>query len=343
MWQKPLCFRHQTLCRSLPLNVKRTSILESGRQTLATEAQALDHLKDRLDDTFVDAVELLLHCRGRVIVSGLGKTGHIGRKIAATLASTGTPAVFMHAAEALHGDLGMLTAQDVLLGLSHSGTGQELLTVVAAAHRLNVAVIGLTGNPQSELATLSNVHLDVSVQQEACPMNLAPTSSTTVALAMGDALAVACLMARGFTPEDFARSHPAGSLGRRLLTRVRDVMRRGRAVPKVALSASMTEALAEISRKGMGMTAVVNDAGVAVGIFTDGDLRRLLESQGDIRALSVEQGMSRDPQHLGADVLAVDAASLMDERRISQVLVADQTGKLIGALHMHDLMTAKVI
>ncbi|UOD50662.1 KpsF/GutQ family sugar-phosphate isomerase [Orrella daihaiensis] len=324
-------------------NQLAAEILASGEQTLATEAQALHDLKQRLDETFVQAVGMLLACRGRVIVCGLGKTGHIARKIAATLASTGTPAMFMHAAEALHGDLGMLTAQDMLLALSHSGSGDELLTVVAAAHRLNVPVVALTGNPKSDLAQLSRVHLDVSVTNEACPMNLAPTASTTVALAMGDALAVACLNARGFTPEDFARSHPAGALGRRLLTRVRDVMRQGQAIPQVGPSASITQALDEMSRKGMGMTAVVNEQGIAIGIFTDGDLRRLIESAGDIRGLNVTNGMSHHPQHISPEMLAVDAASTMDERRISQILVADDAGKLIGALHMHDLMTAKVL
>jgi len=291
----------------------------------------------------VSAVETLLACHGRVVVCGLGKTGHIARKIAATFASTGTPAIFLHAAEALHGDLGVLTQQDVLLGLSHSGTGHEILTVVAGAHRLGVPVVAMTGNPDSDLAQLSNIHLDVSVKAEACPMNLAPTSSTTAALALGDALALACLNARGFTTEDFARSHPGGQLGRRLLTRVRDVMRQGAAIPTVGPSASMTEALAEMSQKNMGMTAVVDNQGVAIGIFTDGDLRRLLETAGDIRHLTIEQGMSANPRHIDADVLAVDAATIMDERRISQILVSDNTGRLIGALHMHDLMTAKVI
>jgi arabinose-5-phosphate isomerase len=324
-------------------NHQAEQILASGHRTLSTEAQALQDLQKRLDQSFVQAVQLILQCPGRVIVCGLGKTGHIGRKLAATLASTGTPAIFMHAAEAMHGDLGILTHQDLLLGLSHSGNSEELLTVVAAAHRLKAPVIAMTGNPQSELAQLATAHLDVSVQSEACPMNLAPTSSTTAALAMGDALAVACLTARGFTADDFARSHPGGMLGRRLITRVRDVMRQSDAIPKVAQTATITQALEEMSRKGMGMTAIVNDQGQAVGIFTDGDLRRLLESTGDIRTLPVDQGMSRDPQHISPDVLAVDAASLMDERRISQVLVGDETGKLIGALHMHDLMTAKVI
>lgn len=326
-----------------PSNQLAAQILASGDQTLATEAQALTDLRKRLGAEFVAAVQLLLACRGRVIVCGLGKTGHIARKVAATLASTGTPAMFMHAAEALHGDLGMLTGQDMLLALSHSGSGEELLTVVAAAHRLSVPVVAMTGNADSELAKLASVHLDVSVASEACPMNLAPTASTTAALAMGDALAVACLKARGFTPEDFARSHPGGALGRKLLTRVRDVMRQGQAIPKVTAAASITQALDEMSRKGMGMTAIVNEDNVAIGIFTDGDLRRLLETTGDIRGLSIEQGMSRNPQHISPEVLAVDAATTMDERRISQILVADEAGKLVGALHMHDLMTAKVI
>lgn len=318
-------------------------ILSSGHQTLATEAEAIFDLSKRLDDSFVKAVTLLLGCQGRVIVCGLGKTGHVARKIAATLASTGTPSIFMHAAEALHGDLGMLTAQDVLLGLSHSGNGHELLTIAAAAHRLTVPVIALTGHPNSELARLASVHLDVSVRTEACPMNLAPTTSTTTALALGDALAVACLNARGFTAEDFARAHPGGSLGRRLLTRVCDVMRQGNALPTVAQSATVTEALEEMSKKGMGMTAILDQQGRAIGIFTDGDLRRLLESSGDVRGLPVVKGMSRHPQQIKPDVLAVDAASLMDAKRISQILVSDEAGTLIGALHMHDLMTAKVI
>ncbi len=320
-----------------------SAVLESARQTLEAEAQALGELVSRLDTSFVQAVRLLLDCQGRVVVCGLGKTGHIARKIAATLASTGTPAVFMHAAEALHGDLGMLTDQDVLLGLSHSGAGQELITVATSAHRLSIPVIAMTGNPSSGLADLATVHLDVSVSAEACPMNLAPTTSTTAALALGDALAVACLSSRSFTTEDFARAHPGGSLGRRLLTRVRDVMRRGDALPTIGESATVTEALEEMSIKGMGMTAVTNTQGQAVGIFTDGDLRRLLESKGDIRGLVIREGMSHNPQHIAPDVLAVDAATLMDARRISQILVSDENGKLIGALHMHDLMTAKVI
>lgn len=317
--------------------------LASAERTLALEAQAILELKSRLDQQFAQAVELILECSGRVVVCGLGKTGHIARKIAATFASTGTPSFFLHAAEAIHGDIGMVGGQDLLIALSYSGTGQELLTILPAAHRLGVKVIAVTGNPQSELARLSDIHLDISVSQEACPLNLAPTASTTTALALGDALAVACLEARGFGQEDFARSHPGGALGRRLLLRVSDVMRSGSAVPTVAADASVFQALEEISRKGMGMTAVLDHAGCAVGIFTDGDLRRLIERKGDIRNLSVTEGMTRHPRHIASAALAVDAAVLMDQHRLNQMLVADDLGKLVGALHMHDLMAAKVV
>ena len=317
--------------------------IESARRTLELEAQAILDLKSRLGEDVTRAVSLLLNCKGRVIVCGLGKTGHVARKIAATLASTGTPAFFLHAAEAMHGDIGMITPQDVLVALSYSGNGQELLSVLNAAHRLNVGVIAMTGNPQSELARIADVHLDISVSQEACPLNLAPTSSTTTALAMGDALAVACLEARGFSHEDFARSHPGGALGRKLLTRVCDVMRTGQALPTVPDQASVFEALEEITRKGMGMTAVIDTQGMALGIFTDGDLRRLIERTGDIRNLPVTAGMTANPKFIRSDALAVDAASFMDEHRLNQMLVADASGKLIGALHMHDLMAAKVI
>ncbi len=317
--------------------------LASAQQTLQLEAQAIIELKSRIGSDFVSAVTLMLACTGRVVVCGLGKTGHIARKIAATLASTGTPSFFLHAAEAVHGDIGMVGDQDLLVALSYSGTGQELLTILPAAHRMGVKVIAMTGNPLSELARLADVHLDVSVTQEACPLNLAPTSSTTAALAMGDALAVACLQARGFGPDDFARSHPGGALGRRLLTRVVDIMRQGGALPTVHENATIFEALEEISRKGMGMTAVLDTQGRACGIFTDGDLRRLIEREGDVRGLSIAQGMTRNPRHIQPDALAVDAAVIMDSHRLNQMLVADATGKLVGALHMHDLMAAKVV
>ena len=317
--------------------------LASAQRTLALEAQAILELRGRLDGQFTQAVDLILACSGRVVVCGLGKTGHIARKIAATFASTGTPSFFLHAAEAIHGDIGMLSGQDLLIALSYSGAGQEMLTILPAAHRLGVKVIALTGNDQSELARLAEIHLNISVSQEACPLNLAPTSSTTTALALGDALAVACLEARGFGHEDFARSHPGGALGRRLLMRVSDVMRSGAAVPTVLAEASVFQALEEISRKGMGMTAVLDPSGSAVGIFTDGDLRRLIERKGDIRSLNVTEGMSRNPRHISAEALAVDAAALMDQYRLNQMLVADASGKLLGALHMHDLMAAKVV
>jgi arabinose-5-phosphate isomerase len=291
----------------------------------------------------VRAVELILACSGRVIVCGLGKTGHIARKIAATLASTGTPSFFLHAAEAVHGDIGMIGSQDLLVALSYSGSGQEILSILPAAHRLGVKVVALTGHPQSELARLAEVHLDVSVAHEACPLNLAPTSSTTASLAMGDALAVACLQARGFSPEDFARSHPGGALGRKLLTRVSDVMRSGAALPTVAANATMSEALEEISRKGMGMTTVLDDHGKVLGIFTDGDLRRLIEREGDIRQLTITAGMTRNPRQISANALAVDAALIMDDHRLNHMLVCQEDGVLLGAVHMHDLMAAKVI
>ncbi len=319
------------------------SVLASARRTLDIEARALTELNQRLDASVEKAVALMLTCKGRVVVCGLGKTGHIARKIAATLASTGTPSFFLHAAEAIHGDIGMIGGQDLLIAVSYSGSGQELLTILPAAHRLGVKVIAMTGHNDSELARLADVHLDVSVSQEACPLNLAPTASTTVALAMGDALAVACLEARGFGPDDFARSHPGGALGRRLLTRVADIMRSATSVPSVTQTASIFEALEEISRKGMGMTAVLDADGRAIGIFTDGDLRRLIERKGDVRNLSVTEGMSRNPRHIQAEALAVDAAVIMDSHKLTQMLVSDEQGKLIGALHMHDLMTAKVV
>ncbi len=322
---------------------KSTAALASARQTLQIEADALVSLRERLGQEFADAVGLMLDCRGRIVVCGLGKTGHVARKIAATLASTGSPSFFLHAAEAIHGDLGMVGAEDLLIALSYSGISPELLTILSSVHRIGVRVIAITGNPQSELARLADVHIDASVAQEACPLNLAPTASTTVALALGDALAVACLQARGFGPDDFARSHPGGTLGRRLLTRVADIMRRDASVPTVPEAATIFEALEEISRKGMGMTAVLDSQGRAIGIFTDGDLRRLIERRGDIRGLTIAEGMSRNPRHIAADALAVDAALTMDNGRLNQMLVADSQGRLIGALHMHDLMAAKVI
>lgn len=317
--------------------------LESARRTLRIEAQAITDLAARLDSDFTRVVSLILACRGRIVVSGIGKTGHIARKIAATFASTGTPAFFVHAAEAIHGDLGMITSDDILIAISHSGSGQELLTILPVARRMGAGLVAITGNPSSELAQLADLHLDTSVAQEACPLNLAPTASTTAALSLGDALAVACLEARGFSPEDFARSHPGGTLGRRLLTHVRDVMRSGAALPLVQEDAAIFPALKEMSAKGMGMTIVLDSSHKPVGIFTDGDLRRLIGNHGDIRNLTVAEGMTRLPRSIGPDALAVEAARQMDEQRLNQMLVVDAKGTLLGALHMHDLMAAKVV
>lgn len=317
--------------------------LSLAREVLAIESQAVARLAERLDGGFLKAVELLLACRGRVVVSGVGKSGHIGRKLAATLASTGTPALFVHAAEAAHGDLGMVTAQDVFVGLSYSGETTELLTIVPVLKREGAPLIAVTGNAESSLARWADVHLDVHVDKEACPLNLAPTSSTTAMLALGDALAIACLDARGFGAADFARSHPGGALGRRLLTRVADVMRTGERVPRVAPNATVMEAVQEISRKQMGMTAVVDSDGRLAGIFTDGDLRKLIERVGDVRGTPLAQVMNPEPMTIGPEVLAIEAAHVLDERHRSQLLVVDGERRLVGALHMQDLLAAKVI
>ncbi|MGE8548837.1 KpsF/GutQ family sugar-phosphate isomerase [Alcaligenes sp. Marseille-Q7550] len=318
-------------------------ILASARRTFATEIEGLQSLSARLDEHFVKATQMLMHCQGRVVVTGIGKSGHIARKIAATLASTGTPAFFMHAAEALHGDLGMITSQDVVVAISYSGQAQELMTVLTVLRRMGAQLIAITGNAQSELALNADLHLDAHVEHEACPLNLAPTASTTAALALGDALAVACLEAKGFSREDFARSHPGGALGRQLLTFVRDIMRRGEQLPVVTPDTPVPDALAEMSAKGMGMTIVADPPGHPVGLFTDGDLRRLIARKGDIRGLPVSEGMTRQPRNISADALAIEAARQMDKLRINQMLVLDANGLLLGALHMHDLLAAKVI
>lgn len=319
------------------------AILASARRSFSIEISALQALHDRLDPSFVQAVSVLLACQGRVVVTGIGKSGHIARKAAATLASTGTPAFFMHAAEAIHGDLGMLTKKDVVLGISYSGQAQELLTVLSVAKRLGAPVISITGNSDSELARNADLHLDAHIQQEACPLNLAPTTSTTAALVLTDALAIACLEARGFGPDDFALSHPGGALGRRLLTLVRDVMRQGQALPIVTPDTTIPDALVEMSTKSMGMTIVVDEGHQPVGIFTDGDLRRLIARHGDIRPLMVRDGMTPGPRSVAPGMLAVEAARLMDAERLNQILVVNDSGLLLGALHMHDLLAAKVI
>ncbi|MGL1833175.1 KpsF/GutQ family sugar-phosphate isomerase [Rhodocyclaceae bacterium SMB388] len=314
-----------------------------ARRVLRIEADAVAALADRLDAGFEQAVRLVLERHGRVIVTGIGKSGHIGRKIAATLASTGTPAYFVHAAEAAHGDLGMITPEDIVIALSHSGTSEEVLTIVPLVKRQGAKLIALTGNPDSALAREADVHLDAAVREEACPLNLAPTASTTAALALGDALAVALLDARGFSSDDFARAHPGGALGRRLLTHVRDVMRGAGAVPRLSEQASIPEALLAMSRGGLGMTAVVDGQDRLIGIFTDGDLRRAIERGADIRTARLGDIMTSSPQHIRPDALAVEAVEMMERMRISQLLVVDEAGVLLGALNTHDLMQAKVI
>jgi len=317
--------------------------LQLARDTLDIEAQALLGLKTRLDDRFAQAVQLMLNVQGRVVVTGMGKSGHIGRKIAATLSSTGTPALFVHPGEASHGDLGMIKRVDVVLGISNSGESDELVAILPMLKRQGVPLIAMTGGLHSSLALHANVVLDCSVEKEACPLNLAPTASTTAQLALGDALAVALLDARGFKAEDFARSHPGGSLGRRLLTHVSDVMRSGDEVPHVLPSASLTELMREMSHKGLGASAIVDAQHHIVGIFTDGDLRRLIEKGSDLRQLTAQDVMHPNPRSVKKDDLAVTAADLMESHRITSVLVVDNTLRLCGALNSNDLMRAKVI
>ena len=317
--------------------------LQLARDVLDIEADAVRGLRDRLDSSFVGAVDLILSCRGRVVVSGIGKSGHIGRKLAATFASTGTPAFFVHPAEASHGDLGMVTADDVFVALSNSGESEELVAILPLVKRLGAKLVAMTGRPESTLAKLSDVHLYAGVEKEACPLNLAPTASTTAALALGDALAIAVLDARGFGADDFARSHPGGALGRRLLTYVRDVMRTGDQVPFVHEEATVSDALFQITAKRLGMTAIVDRDSCVSGIFTDGDLRRVLERDGDFRNLPITAVMTKSPRTIGPDQLAIEAVELMERHRINQMLVVDAAGKLIGALNMHDLFSKKVI
>lgn len=318
-----------------------------GAQALSIEAQALTALERRLTgpmaEPFAQAVAAMLACRGRVVVMGMGKSGHVGRKIAATLASTGTPAMFVHPGEASHGDLGMVTAADVVIAISNSGESDELAAILPVLKRLGVPLIAITGRADSNLARHADLVLDSAVAVEACPLNLAPTASTTAQMALGDALAVALLDARGFREEDFARSHPGGSLGRKLLTHVRDVMRSGDAVPRVTADTPFTELMREMSAKGLGATAVVDARGAVLGIFTDGDLRRLVEKGGDLRALTAAGVMHAAPRTVRDDALAVDAADLMEAHRITSVLVLDADGRLIGALNINDLLRAKVI
>ncbi|HIP53293.1 MAG TPA: KpsF/GutQ family sugar-phosphate isomerase [Chromatiales bacterium] len=314
-----------------------------GLAVLEQEAEAVAALQERIDDSFVHACSHMLHCKGRIVVLGMGKSGHVGGKIAATLASTGSPAFFVHPGEASHGDLGMITAQDVVLALSNSGETGEILTILPLIRRLGVPLIAMTGKPSSTLAVEADVHLDVSVAREACPLGLAPTASTTATLAMGDALAVALLEARGFTAEDFARSHPGGTLGRRLLLHISDIMRTGDAIPRVEQSTPLKEALVEMSRKGLGMTAVLDAEGCLQGIYTDGDLRRTLDRAVDIHATLVEEVMTRNCKTANPDMLAAEALQIMEKNKINALLILDQEGRLAGALNMHDLLRAGVV
>ena len=319
------------------------AILNIARNVLTIEAAAVSALAARLDGSFNAAHELLLNCRARVLVSGMGKSGHIANKIAATLASTGTPAFFLHPAEASHGDLGMITDDDVIVALSNSGESPEILAIVPFLKRRGIKFVAMTGNPRSTLAREATVHLDASVEKEACPLNLAPTASTTVALALGDALAISLLEARGFSEQDFALTHPGGALGKRLLIRIADLMHSGERLPRVTEHASLHDALLEMTRKGLGATAVVDDANKLIGIFTDGDLRRALETNADLRGVKIAAVMTRNPRTLRSEKLAAEAAQLMQQRQITCVLIVDAENRLVGALHTHDLMRAGVI
>ena len=322
------------------------AVLRRALSVLTTEAAAISAVGARLSgvagQSMVDAVQIILSAPGRVVVTGIGKSGHVGRKLAATLASTGTPAFFVHPAEASHGDMGMIAADDVVIALSNSGEVAEVNALLTPIKRVGAKIIAITGNEQSTLATEADVTLNAGVAEEACPLGLAPTASTAAAMALGDALAMALLEARGFTAEDFARSHPGGSLGRRLLTHVRDVMRTGEAIPTIALEATLSQALFEITGKGMGMTAVLNTDGTLAGMFTDGDLRRCLPKVNDFNAAKVADFMTVNPITINPDELAVEAVSLLESKRKTQLLVV-KSGQLVGALHMHDLLRAKVV
>jgi arabinose-5-phosphate isomerase len=318
-------------------------VVDLGRRALAIEADAVAALAGRLDAHFARACRRLFACAGRVVVTGMGKSGHVAGKIAATLASTGTPAFFLHPAEASHGDIGMITRDDVVLAISNSGETGEIVTIVPVLKRLGVPLVAMTGAPGSTLARAADVHLDVSVPAEACPLNLAPTASTTATLAMGDALAVALLEMRGFTADDFARSHPGGSLGRRLLTHVADVMRPGADVPRVRPETTVAQGLLEMSRGGLGMTSIVDADDRVVGVFTDGDLRRALDRRLDVHATPMRDVMTRDPRTIGPGELAVEAVLLMERHRITALLVVDADRRIVGALNVHDLLRAGVM
>ena len=320
-----------------------STLAASGRRVFKTEAGALEAVGARLDGAFSEACRRILACSGRVVCTGMGKSGHVARKIAATLASTGTPAFYMHPGEAGHGDLGMVTDADLVLAVSYSGESDEILMLLPVLKRQGNVLLAMTGRPGSTLARAADVHLDISVPEEACPLHLAPTSSTTASMAMGDALAVALLEARGFTADDFARSHPAGSLGRRLLLRITDVMHGGEALPLVGEDASVAEALVEMSRKRLGMTAVAGPDGRLSGIFTDGDLRRALDRGVDVRSTRIAEVMTRNPRTIDARQMASEAAHLMEQHQINGLIVVDEDGRAVGALNIHDLLRARVV
>jgi arabinose-5-phosphate isomerase len=321
----------------LPDTPTNEELLALATEVLEIEARAVDHLKTRLNEDFIAACELCMNTRGRVVVTGMGKSGHVSNKIAATLASTGTPAFFMHPAEASHGDVGMITEHDLLLAVSYSGETAEVITILPIVKRLGAKLLSMTGNPNSTMAKAADVHLDISVAEEACPLNLAPTASTTATLAMGDALAVALLKKRGFTAEDFARSHPSGILGKRLLLRVSDVMRSGDRVPAVGPDVTLRDALFEMTDKGLGMTAIVDAENKILGIYTDGDLRRTLDSGSDVRTTTIRDVMHTGCKTTSAEVLAAEALHLLEKNKITSLLVADETNTLVGALNIHDL------
>ncbi len=323
--------------------MSKHAYIELGLAVIKTEAEAVSALSERLDQGFHDACELLLQCRGRIVVTGMGKSGHVGNKIAATLASTGTPAFFMHPGEASHGDLGMITAEDLVIALSNSGETSEITLLLPLLKRLGIPLIALTGNQSSTLARSADIHLDVSVSKEACPLGLAPTSSTTAALAMGDALAVAVLEARGFTEQDFALSHPGGNLGRRLLLRVSDIMHTGDAIPLVPANSTLKNTLLEMTAKGLGVSGVVDDNGRLVGIYTDGDLRRTFEQMPDIESALVSEFMTADCVTIEAEKIASEALKLMHDRKINALMVVDENRFVQGALNMHDLLRAGVV
>ncbi|WP_420821507.1 KpsF/GutQ family sugar-phosphate isomerase [Pseudomaricurvus alkylphenolicus] len=318
-------------------------LLKSGTRTIEIEAKAVTALATRIDAKFVEACRLLLNCKGRVIVTGMGKSGHIGNKIAATLASTGTPAFFVHPGEASHGDLGMITRNDVVIGISNSGSSAEVVTLLPLLKRMGIPLISMAGNADSPLAQAATVHLDISIETEACPLNLAPTTSTTVTLAMGDALAVALLEARGFTAEDFAFSHPGGALGRKLLLKVEDIMHKDGEVPRVSPGTPLSQALVEMTEKGFGMTTIVGDEDQLLGVFTDGDLRRSVDHGVDLSNANIGEVMSENPKTVSASMLAAEALGIMEDRKITALIVQDDSGRAAGVIHMHDILRAGVM